>query len=526
MKRIYSIFLSAVLLLSGCSRIPRRQEIIVTNETPPETEEIAETVYEEIPPENYEVENVDFSLKLNAEGGVFSGTVRTDGEYDGQGYVSLDKGKSLTHIADVRSSQHYRVVIAAHSYTGAAIRLSAANQSAGTYYIPAVFSPEFQLYEVDNLYLNQGYNLLTFEVINGSAAIDYITIEDSGAVSPAVYSVSRSPAANSPAVAAIGAFKFLTDNYGSRTLTAQNVTIGTNAEIDAVYTETGRYPAIRCGDLAYSSPSIYKNNDEKAENEINLALDWGKSGGFVSFTWHWYSPSERADVYASQTDFRLEDAVAGIDIANASEEELDNLVQRGTISESCRALIRDIDAIAKALSPFKDAEIPVIWQPVPDGDGNLYWWGGNAENYKWLWNLIFKRLDGYHKLNNLLWVWNGSDSEYYPGDNYCDIIGQSIFENSTASFSGRLSALADIPTEIGKAVAITACDKVPKIGAMYRDNAMWLWFAVNNGEYIMNTDGTLSEKYTNWQTLHDTYNSTVCITKDELPDFGEYAVSQ
>ncbi len=505
--------------------MPQRHEIIVTGETGTETLESAETVYEEIPPESYNIDKTEFSVKLNAEGGVFSGNVRTDGEYDGEGYVLLGKGKSLTHIADVKSAQHYRVIIAAHSYTGAAIRLMAANQSAGTYYIPSVFSTEYRLYEVDNLYLTEGYNLLTFEVLNGSAAIDYIIIEDSEAVSPAAYSVSRSPAASSPSVPTIGAYKFLMDNYGTVSLAAQTVTIGTNAEMDTVYAETGRYPAIRCGDLAYSSPSIYSDNSEKAEEEINLALDWGKSGGLVSLTWHWYSPSESSDVYASQTNFKLEEAVTNQNVANAGEEELDALLQKGTISKSCRELIRDIDVIAKALEPFRDAEIPVIWQPIPDGDGNLYWWGGNAENYKWLWNFMFKRLDGYHKLNNLLWVWNGSNSDYYPGDDYCDIIGQSIFENSGASFSGRFSALSDIPSEIGKAIAIAACDRIPSISYMKRDNAMWLWFAVSNGEYIMNTDGTLSEKYTNWQTIHDTYNSTVCVTKDELPDFSDYALS-
>ena len=204
-------------------------------------------------------------------------------------------------------------------------------------------------------------------------------------------------------------------------------------------------------------------------------------------------------------------------------DELNALLDEGLITEDTVALLNDIDAVAEVLKQFRAESIPVLFQPIPDGDGSLYWWSGSPKNYKWLWKLIFERMDRYHSLNNLIWVWNGSSADFFPGAEYCDIIGQSFFENSSSSFAGRFSALSGIAGEVPKALAVTSCDKIPSPDNMRRDNAMWLWFSIASGNTIISTDGELSEKYNSWKSLHDTYNSVLCITLDELPDFQEYA---
>ena len=527
MKRSKTAAAAAVitaLLMCGCTEIPRRSDNALMAETGESGETSEQVYYDEIPPTEYEIKRKNVRIKLNAEGGVFDGSVRTDGDYDGHGYIVLDEGMTLTHIADVASSQHYRVVIAAHSYDGAAVRLSAAGESAGTYYIPASDFMGYSLYAIDCLYLSSGPSLLNFEVISGSVSMDYILVENSSEVSVSAYRTRSSSVSSNSSVSAIGAMKFLVNSYGKRVITGQNVTIGTNAELETIYAETGRWPAMRCGDLAYSSSFAPQDKAEDAVSELNNAIEWGQRGGLVSFTWHWYSPAGgNADVYSGGTDYTLSSAVTEQEIALLGQEEIDSLCESGVISESCRALIKDIDMISAALIPFKQASIPVIWQPLPDGEGNLYWWGGDAQNYKWLWQLMFDRMNGYHGLNNLIWVWNGSSPDYYPGDDLCDIIGQSLYENSSAPFAGRFASLARMSDTDVKPLAITNCDKVPNPSHMRRDNAMWLWFAAGNGEYIINSDGTLSEQYTSWQALHDAYNSEICVTLDELPDFTEYA---
>ncbi len=519
-------FLLGAFLLCGCTSVPDR-----TGGSPQQPAETAESeevkIYEETQTKRYPVDKAEFFCKLNAEGGVFTGEYRTDGEYyDGDGYVILDEGMTLSHIVEAEYSQHYRIILGAQSYKGAVIRLSTASDTVGYYYVPASETPEFGQLAVDCVYLPASSAKLNFECVSGSAALDYILVENADEVSPECYRTGTAAAAPNSSIAAIGTMKYLSDGYGKRIITAQNVTPATNAEIDAIYEQTGRYPAMRCGELALVTD---KDSAERSEKELELALDWGRNGGLVSYTWHWYSPDIAKTVYNNETNFELSEALNGADLAQAAlsdSEELKTQRENGLISAQLVDLINDIDLAAEALKPFCDEDIPVIWQPIPDGDDGLYWWGGGAESYKALWSLLFERMCSYHGLGNLVWVWNGSSADFRPNDRQFDIIGQTICEGSSASFAGRFEALATMPDRTVKPLAVTACDRLPKYDVLLRDNALWLWTAVGSGDVIINTDGTLSERLTDRQSLYDEYNSPQCITLDELPDLSEYALGE
>ncbi len=528
LKRLLHIFIAAAML-GGCSRIPDKP-LPETSEVTDEAGETGESseapaIHEERDTVSYPIEKQDTLIKLNAEGGVFDGVVRSEGEYDGSGYLVLDEGMRLLHIAELPSSQHYRVILAAHSYGDAAVSISTDEGKVGTYYIPATENMEFSLYAVDSVYLTEGQSFLTFVVDKGSVSLDYILLENSTGAENNCYKTAVSVVGKNTGIHTISTMKFLSDSYGNRILVGQNVTPGTNAEIDAIYEETGRYPAIRCGDLIYSSLYRKDENSKTAEDEISLALDWGKNGGIISMGWHWLSPLEYgSDIYKSETLFELTEAVTDRDISTASIEEIQGMYDSGMISESCLAIIKDIDNMATVLQRFREEQLTVVWQPIPDGDSDMYWWGGNAENYKWLWDLMFRRMNEHHKLNNLIWVWNGTDPDFYPGDDLCDIYGQSLFEGSSASYAARFQAVAHLSETDTKPVAMTVCDTLQNTDFLKRDNAMWLWIAPASGKYIIDESGALSEQYTSWQRISDVYNSRICITRDELPDMYTYGI--
>lgn len=520
-----AVLLAAAALLCGCAQIPDRKP---AEESAPaaQTAEAKPPEYEELSAAEYEIIKTDVQIKLNAEGGVFTGNVRTDGEYDGSGYIVLDEGMTLTHIATLPSSQHYRIALAVQSFDGAEIKLTISNETVGMYYAPPMEEMKFQLFAIDSLYLPEGPSILTFTAEHGTVSLDYILVESSSAVGSFVYRTAASSVSRNSSVAAIGTMKYLAENYGSRIITGQNVTPGTNAEINAILAETGRSPALRCGELAPITLTD-DSSTETMQKEQELALDWGKKGGLVSYKWHWYSPDGAKSVYADLTDYDIAAVLKGQDaeqLALAGSEELAVFLENDIVTEEMCTLLAEIDKAAEFLKALDKENIAVIWQPLPDADASAYWWGKDAESYRTLWKLIFTRLNSYHSLGNLIWVWNGSSTEYYPGDKFCDIIGQSLYENSSASFAGRFAALARVSPTDTKPVAITACDRLPNPNYMLRDNALWLWFAIGSGESIINTDGTLSEVYTDWQSLHDCYNSKICVTLDELPDFSDYAI--
>ncbi len=519
--------LFATLSMCACSSIPDRSETFAQTEETSDVE-TTDSRYEEIAPMEFDIRHSEVSIKLNAEGGVFEGSVYSDENADGMKYIIVENGQSFTHIADVPTPQHYRVTIAARSVSGASLKLTIGGLTVGNFYIPAG-GDEFSMYAVDNVYIEDGPRLVTMYAQGGSVSLDFVRIETSLAVSPSVYNVSSAPAAKNASIPAMGVMKYFSDIYGEKTITAQNVTPGTNAEIEAITLETGRSPAMRCGEIALSLLDS-KEQTERAEKELELGREWGKNGGLVSYAWHWYSPDDSRAVKQSLTKFDLAKALEGLDVnllAQADEKELEMLLENNLATTDATALIKDIDLISEKLKTLLDENIAVIWQPLPDSGMEDYWWNCDGESYKKLWRLIFLRMTNLHGLGGLIWVWNGSSADYYPGSDYVDIIGQSITEVTPQPFSGRFSALSELSEAASgkiRALAVTSCIKLPKPDYMKRDNAMWLWCAIGSGDYIINTDGTLTEQYNDWQSLHDAYNSTLCVTLDELPELAEYAL--
>lgn len=525
--------LLAAFTLCSCSRIPDNSEPDSAPDDSSQTSEAsaANTSENEYSTSDYTVVKEKFIEKLNAEGGVFNGVSKTDGEFDGYGYITLKTGNELTHITKANTAQHYRIIIAARSTENASIKLEVGKKTVGAYFIPAFSAKDeddafdFQYYAVDSVYLETGANLLKFTAESGSADLDYLLIENSDAVSSDIYRTGTACVNPSANLKTQGVVKYLSDIYGQNSLTAQNVSPASNAEINAVYGVTERYPAIRGGELAYAVLSD-ENSVKKTEEETALALEWGKSGGLLSYAWHWYSPNIRRSVGAK--DFDLQAAVHGQrldEIAMFNESDLKAQADGGFISAELVALLNDADRLAAQLKKLSDANIPVLFQPIPDGDSGAYWWGADAESYKALWEFLFNRFCRYHKLKNLIWVWNGSDMAYYPGSAMVDAVGQSFYEGSNASFAGRLSALYDgLPT--GKLIAVTSCDCLPSIDYMNRDNAFWVWTAAGSGEFTIDDYGALSVEYNSAHTLDYHYNSKLCITRDELPDFERYVMGE
>lgn len=526
MKRSVKIcsLIAAFSLLCGCTAVPNYSEPDVSQSSGTESNSPSRpsVEYNEADIREFTAQKIDFIAKLNAESSVHDGALRDDGEFDESGYVRLHEGNTMEHILMANTTQFYRIVLAARSTTGASISLKADGNVLGTFYIPkreqnTDGSLPFEYSEVDCLYFTSGTNNLKFIVESGSADIDYILAESSDHVSNDPYEVYSACANPYCSLKVVEVMRYFSEIYGKSVLTAQNVSPGSNAEIDAVFRATGRYPAIRSGEMAYVTLDTDEDK-ERAKSETDIAVGYCEAGGLQSYTWHWYSPNTHQSVDAG--DFRLDIALENQtieDLALLSASDITALAQNGGITSEAASLLRDIDKLAEFFKPFDEADAVVLFQPLPEGDTGKYWWGKTADDYKKLWRLVFERLCNYHKIHSLIWVWNGSDPEYYPGSQYVDIIGQSFFESSDSSFASRFKALGSIfPTP--KVMAVTDCDVMPNIDYMYRDNAIWLWTAPAAGDYTLNMNGALSESYNSVAYMKNFYNHRKTITLDELPD--------
>ena len=534
MKRFSKVLVSILLAVSlcACSEIPTLDVDSSEGESSvTDTSSSSSALYEESAPAQFEVTKQEFVVKLNAEGAVLNkAEILEDGAFDGRGYTRLNKGASLTHIVNTQTAQHYRFVLAARSEKGASISISIKDKTEGMFYVPpsekddkSNISREFVYAALDCVYLARGKNVFKLSVENGSADIDYIIIENSDGIDRSYYRTGTSAENPFASIEVVGAMKYFSDIYGEYSMSAVNVSVGTNAEIDALYGITGRYPAIRGSELAYA---VVDNPDklEKLDKDIELAAEYSENGGIVSYKWHWYSPNRLRSVKAGAFDMTgLFEQVNLEELYTHSAAELEQLNKSGYLSTELYSLMTDIDKTAEYLTRLKDKKVVTLFEPLPNPDSGLYWWGDDPESYKTLYALIFDRLCRYHRLSNLIFIYNGGSMDYYPGSQYCDIVGQSFFEKSDSAFAGRFFAVADaLPTK--KMLAITSRDVMTSADNMDRDNALWLFSAIESGPYLINENGVFSTAYNTAADLRKNYNSTVILTRDELPDIAKYAV--
>ena len=501
-RRTALLCLISIFGLCGCNTIP---EVSLTDSSSEESSSEPD-FYIEYEPEIFDIGISEFITKINASDGAFENAEIPEGE----GYVQFQEGGKLGCYAEIETPQHYRVVLSVRSESGAAIKLKINEKTEGMFYVNS--GSEFDYEAVDCVYLAGGRSEIALEVCSGTADIDCIIIENSESADYSCYRTETASQNQYASLGVIGAMNFFSDIYGTNSLTAANVTLGTNAEIDEIYSITGRYPAIRGSQLAFA----LSGNAEKEQlllNDIALAEEWSKNGGIVSYKWHWYSPNELRSVKTGDFDLRNAIRTADIDkLSTMTSEEIKALYEKGEVTAELCALISDIDKVAQYLLKLKYKDVVTIFEPVPNADSGLYWWGDDKESFKKLYALLFDRLCNFHRLSNLIFVYNGN-AEYYPGAQYCDIIGQSFNETSDSAFAGRFLALAKaFPTK--KMLAVTACDVMPKADYMSRDNAFWLWTALESGA-----------PYTD-EELNAAYYSTIMLTRDELPDINDYALRE
>lgn len=309
---------------------------------------------------------------------------------------------------------------------------------------------------------------------------------------------------------------YLTEQYGRRTLSGQFISTSSAEEIKALEQVTGRKPAILMADLGGYA------KDALPDDVLGTAVSWGKSGGLVSLMWHWEAPAGKAALYSEETDFNLSKAVTEEDIAQKTPEELDKLRTEGKIPEETMALVRDIDSISQQLARLQEEGIPVLWRPLHEAAGGWFWWGAEGkEAYQWLWKLLYDRQTRYHKLNNLLWVWNGQAAEWYVGDGLCDIISADVYTQEK-DHSGQPDLFKELSliSEKSKLLAISECGCLPDANSMHRESAVWSYFGLWFGEYsALRSDKASGADYNTQEQFIQTYNSEGIITLDELPEF-------
>jgi len=525
MKKIFIYIIAfSIILTTGCQSVqnqvpnPPEESVTQTQTQPTTTTMPSVTTIEEITANIPTLEPVEFFNRLEAEAGNISGDLKlsqTKKGYSGVGYItgfSLNPENKLNLSFKIPASQHYNISLIVSSENKKNNILTINDNEVSEFITTG--GDKFEKITINNVYIGKGMASVGIKEVTGGIDIDYVEIQNSKDIWDINLAVGAELINANANVKTKNTMKYLAENYGKNMISGQYATIGTKAELDLIYKNTGHYPAIRLGDLL-----PYTSNSVPQSSEIERAIEWSNMGGIVSYVWHWEAPMDESSYYTKETAFDLSKGVTSVDVANLSQDELLEMQKRGEISAECMALIRDIDIISKQLQNLQENNVTVLWRPLHEASGGWFWWGAKGDDtYKWLWELLYKRQTEYFGLNNLIWVWNAQEAGWYVGDDFCDIISADIYvdnnnENSQVNTFIQLSKISD-----KKIIALSECANAPNADFMVRDKAMWSWFGVWSGDYIINSFGELSETYTTKQQLLELYSHENIITLDKLPD--------
>lgn len=266
---------------------------------------------------------------------------------------------------------------------------------------------------------------------------------------------------------------------------------------DRAYDLTGKYPALFGQDFGFEAgadkDSILARPELIAEAERQY-----RNGAVVTLTWHAVRPTDdepvsfRENVQGHLTDF-----------------EWSELLTPG--STLYNRWCAQVDVIAGYLKQLRDARVPILLRPYHEINGGWFWWNGRKgkDGSAALYRQFFDRLVNYHKLDNLIWVWNASPpapggpgpyADYFPGLEYADVLSVDVYGEFKPAFYDGLVALA-----AGKPIALGEVGAVPS-PAVLRDQPKWAWFM---------SWSDIVERANSVEDLRATYTAPNVLTRDD-----------
>lgn len=299
--------------------------------------------------------------------------------------------------------------------------------------------------------------------------------------------------------------KYLASIEGKAILTGQHTQTMAQEELHHIEAVTGKRPALLGFELLGYSSNIRRETADEAclrevdENQGTLerAWEWAEAGGIITFTWHWFAPLGGRD-----KSFYMDKA--GFD---ASRVLIEGTPER-------EAFFHDMDHMAELLRPFCEKQVPILWRPFHECDGNWFWWGAQGMDVaRELFRLMYRHYTQHHQLHNLIWVWNNPKPEGYVGDAYCDIISRDFYPapHAHSAFAEKWQELKRItPTAKGCAIAETGV--IPDGDDLARTGTPWLWYMTWSHGFC------LSEEHNSYDALRNLYHHPWAITLDQLPE--------
>ena len=312
----------------------------------------------------------------------------------------------------------------------------------------------------------------------------------------------------------------LCSEYGKHAMSGVVANVDWNTrEAENVYQWTGKYPALNVFDFINIHASKDVNKSGWLDySDLTPVTDWYNAGGVVGCMWHWQVPANNGTNYTCSPG------------SQPGETSFDPEKVSDPSSAEYKRMIHDIDQVAGYLKKMQKRGIPVIWRPLHEAAGNFtefsgvgawFWWGAKGpEAYKALWRFLYDRMVNYHKLNNLIWVWNSqmNDRDWYPGDDVVDVVGRDNYYALQYPLAKEYKQLqAEYPNKL---ITLAECGSGDEVdmsmwSAIWGEGSRWSWF-MTWYDYDYNAGTSDEHRFAGEAWWKDAFNTGLVIDREEM----------
>jgi len=207
-----------------------------------------------------------------------------------------------------------------------------------------------------------------------------------------------------------------------------------NPLVRDIYNETGKWLALIGVDFGWIDP----NHATDWPDAKPLIIDHWNKKGLITISWHVANPAGGGAVNMAQ------------------------LITPGTSLNS--TWMGQLKQKADWLAELRDEKVVVLWRPFHEMNlmRNSHWWcEASQKDFINVWKHMFDYFTKTRGLNNLLWVYapgavGGTLTDYYPGNEYVDIVGVDIYVKGNPLSSLPQMGYSQL-LALGKPFALTEC---------------------------------------------------------------------
>ena len=220
---------------------------------------------------------------------------------------------------------------------------------------------------------------------------------------------------------------------------------------------TGSHPAVIGIDLSgfsgHSADAIQRTKDDLRNNVIATY----NRGGVTTIAWHFLNPVSKGGFYW---------------VDSLSLPAVRYIIPGGAAHEQYKGILRGIGEWAKTATGKDGKQIPMIFRPFHEFDGDWFWWGKGhttRDEFIAVWRFTVTYLRDSLGVHNFLYAYSPDNQffteeqylERYPGDEWVDLLGVDNYGDmgrdgyrlDTAIL--KLKIVSDYARKTGKLAAFT-----------------------------------------------------------------------